>query len=126
METQTILFDRTWFTPASARRWAREHGFRDVVNLTGPKLRARQANPNDFRPGSFRTKAIRPGVKLVVAEPQESSSRRTRRAKSGAGQDGVWRRVYRVGRATFYVEQRAEERSRATGARVRPGWKRVR
>lgn len=125
MKAQTILFDRTMFTPATARRWARDHGFRGDLDASGPKIRARQADPDDFRPGSFRTKTIRPGVKLVVAEQRGSRPRRPRRAGSGAGQDGKWRRVYRVGRAEFYVEERAEARSRATGARVRPGWKRI-
>lgn len=126
MKAQTILFDRALFTPEEARRWAREHGLRSSdVDADKPKIRVRQADPKTFRKGSFRTKTVRPGVKFVFGEPVDAPRRRAKKGAPGAGQDGKWRRVFRVGKATFYLEERAEARSRETGARVRPGWKRV-
>jgi hypothetical protein len=62
---QSLVFDRNVFTPATARAWAKRHGFRaPKVDQTKNVLRIRQAEPSRFR--TFRTIKIRAGVNAVL------------------------------------------------------------
>jgi hypothetical protein len=48
---QTILFDRSTWTPADARQWATQHGFAaDDVHVTTHYIRLRQFEPTRGKP----------------------------------------------------------------------------
>jgi len=72
-EAQTVLFDAEKWTVAKARKWLKEHNMKSPrVSREGNYLRFRQAPPNRFTVGSFRTKTIdrKMGVKLVIGCPK--------------------------------------------------------
>ena len=64
MEAQTILFDRSIYTPAQARKWLKDHGFKAGKIDKGEKfLRFRQKDPGAcrfFRFGKSFKKGVRP------------------------------------------------------------------
>lgn len=62
---QTLIFKRSSFTPASARSWARSHGFRATkVDLKPNTIRIRQKDPSHF--AILRTIHFGRGVEAVV------------------------------------------------------------
>lgn len=64
---QSLVFSRKKFTAASARAWAKRHGFRYGNIDPNPKTyRFRQVDPYVFREGSFRTITFAPGIKAVI------------------------------------------------------------
>lgn len=58
-EVETVLFDAAHWTPAAARAWLRDNGFRKTVpEPRGPRskeLRFRQRSLANFQPGTLRT-----------------------------------------------------------------------
>jgi len=70
-EVQTLVFDRAYFTPDTAKKWANKHGFKSKkVDQKPNALRIRQHDPANFMPELFRTIYFRPGVKAVVGCPR--------------------------------------------------------
>lgn len=67
---QSLIFDKGVFTKASARRWAKEHGFSSTgLDEKENTYRLRQHDPHDFSRGTFRTIEMTDGVMGVVAMP---------------------------------------------------------
>jgi hypothetical protein len=67
---QSLLFCPIFFTPAKAKTWAKQHGFRNTsVDAEGNYIRLRQDSPEMFQPGSFRTIELTKGVKAVIGRP---------------------------------------------------------
>ena len=70
-KVQTLLFSRRDFGKADARAWARDHGYTArKVHATAAYYRVRQAPPDQFRKGTFRTIELVAGVKAVVGVPK--------------------------------------------------------
>lgn len=69
MVVQSIVFP-TETARADAAAWLREHGYRATLDLYRGRLRARQADPECFRRGSFRTIVFRgsSGIEAVVGK----------------------------------------------------------
>jgi hypothetical protein len=74
-KVQSLQFDKDLFTAAEAKAWAKAHGFRyGKVDLgQGNWLRLRQADPENFRPSTFRVIPLREGVQAVIAVPKRSA-----------------------------------------------------
>jgi uncharacterized protein YjbI with pentapeptide repeats len=73
-KVQSLQFDKDLFTADEAKAWARQHGFRygNVDLGQGNWLRLRQADPEHFRPSTFRVISFRDGVQAVIAVPKRS------------------------------------------------------
>lgn len=71
-EVQTILFPRTTFTKARAKKWAKKHGFNfDYVDIKDEYYRIRQWSPSRYKKNSFRTIPFgHSGIKAVIACPK--------------------------------------------------------
>lgn len=65
-ETQSVLFDRAYYSVTSARRWLKRHGYdhQGKVHRTLKCLRFRQKPPGEFK--RFRTKRLTPSIELVI------------------------------------------------------------
>jgi hypothetical protein len=65
---QSLLFPRPEFDATSARRWARQHGYRfSKTHSTTDYVRLRQRPPGDFKRNSFRTISFGSGgIKAVI------------------------------------------------------------
>jgi hypothetical protein len=75
-EIQALLFPKDkWSTAASARRWAKQHGFKTPkTHITTNYIRIRQRDPSEFT--EFRTIELGDsGVKAVVGEPKIARKR---------------------------------------------------
>jgi len=73
-QIQTLLFPRPFWNRRDAAAWARKHRFRaTTADVTEEYIRLRQRDPEQFRPGSFRTIALgkhdKKPIKVVVARP---------------------------------------------------------
>ncbi len=65
---QTLIFPKGAFEPWDVFAWLDAEGFRrDLVDETRQSYRARQHDPNDFEPQSFRTISMGRGKSLVRA-----------------------------------------------------------
>ena len=71
-KVQSLQFSKDWFTADEAKDWASSHGFkRGRVEVGhGEWLRIRQADPEHFRPSTFRVIPFREGVQAVIAVPK--------------------------------------------------------
>jgi len=70
---QSLIFDKKNFTIEEARKWARDHDFRDdKVDETEDSIRLRQKDPADFIEGSFRTIELTDGVKAVIGRLKDN------------------------------------------------------
>lgn len=71
-KVQTLLFPAESWSASSARAWARSHGFKaPAVDRMGKHLRLRQADPDLFEKGTFRTISLgHSDIKAVVAVPK--------------------------------------------------------
>ncbi len=67
MVVQSITFDRS-FPRKLVVQWLRGHGFKARLEEVGNQFRARQHNPECFRPTTYRVKVIHEGVNLVLAK----------------------------------------------------------
>ena len=71
-QIQSLLFDKQW-TPAEAKRWAAEHGYRSgKVHVTDQYIRLRQFDPIEGT--EKRTIELGQGIKAIleqVTEPEE-------------------------------------------------------
>lgn len=67
---QTLIFPKSSFTKAQAKKWAKDHGHKVSLEETGSSYRARQFNPNTFQSGSLRTIDLGSGVKAVIGKPK--------------------------------------------------------
>lgn len=64
-KVQTLLFERSLYTPKGARAWARRHNFQaPKVDITAHYIRVRQEAPSKFR--RMRTVNFGHGIKAVV------------------------------------------------------------
>ena len=69
-ETQTLLFSRHKYDTASARAWARAHGYRSgKVDVTANYIRIRQKDPSRFR--RLRTVPFSRDIKAVIGPLKE-------------------------------------------------------
>jgi GNAT superfamily N-acetyltransferase len=72
-QVQTLLFDKTLFTPSQARRWAQKHNFAvpgiDQGSDASQYHRVRQHDPDLFRKATMRTIEFTDGVKAVIGVP---------------------------------------------------------
>jgi hypothetical protein len=86
-EVQTVLFDVSAFTPATAAAWARSHGFRAPAgDVTARYIRLRQREPAAYRAGTFRTITLTDGVLAVVGVPKTGGNLKPRKnAGRGTG-----------------------------------------
>ena len=67
MKVQTLIFSKEKFTKASAKAWAKSHGFKaGKVDEKTNTYRLRQRDPGQFE--TFRTIEFKPGLKAVVAK----------------------------------------------------------
>jgi hypothetical protein len=73
-KVQSLQFDKDLFTVDEAKAWARHHHFHygKVEVGQGNWLRLRQADPEHFRPSTFRVIPFREGVQAVIAVPKRS------------------------------------------------------
>jgi hypothetical protein len=73
-KVQSLQFDKDLFTADEAKAWAKTHDFKyGKVDLgQGNWLRLRQADPEHFRPSTFRVISFRDGVQAVIAVPKRS------------------------------------------------------
>ena len=79
-EVQTVLFDVSAFTPATAAAWARSHGFRAPAgDVTARYIRLRQREPAAYRAGTFRTITLTDGVLAVVGVPKTGGNLKPRK-----------------------------------------------
>ncbi len=70
-EVQTLIFDSELFTASTAKSWAKQHGFKyGKVDSKEETHRLRQAEPGEFRAGSFRTISFAEGVQAVIGCPR--------------------------------------------------------
>lgn len=67
---QTIMFDKTKFSKGKAKKWARQHEYKDRVDETDNYYRMRQIKPERFKGESFRTIEFTEGIKAVVGCPK--------------------------------------------------------
>lgn len=66
---QSLIFKKSKFTRASARTWAKNHGFKNSkVDITTNSIRLRQFDPGRCKSGNFKTKPVTPGVKVVLCK----------------------------------------------------------
>lgn len=66
LKAQSIVFDRTKFTAATARKWLADHGFKSgKIDTKENELRFRQRDPGRFT--IFRRKSLGQGVSAVLA-----------------------------------------------------------
>lgn len=66
---QSLVFDKKEFNRASARSWAKSHGFKSSkVDITKNSVRLRQISPGRCVTGSFRTKQLTKGVSAVMCK----------------------------------------------------------
>lgn len=73
-KVQTILFDRTMFTPAKAKAWLKAHDYKaSKVDETPNQLRFRQFEPSSFELKKFRTITLTNGIQAVVGVPRKTS-----------------------------------------------------
>jgi len=73
-EVQTLIFSKPKFTRKSAKKWAKDHEFKNnKVDETSTSFRLRQKAPGLFIEGSFRTIELTSGVKAVIGRPKKSS-----------------------------------------------------
>lgn len=54
-QVQTLIFDKKEFSKRAAAEWAKEHGFKNRVELTENSYRTRQINARSFRPTTLKT-----------------------------------------------------------------------
>lgn len=77
-EVQSLLFDKSKWTPAGARKWLADHGYKvPAVDTTADYHRFRQFPPFQYKKGTFRTiqfGAARNGIKAVIAVPRQNKS----------------------------------------------------
>jgi len=67
MKVQTLIFAKSHFDRASAKKWAKSHGFKSgKVDEKTNTYRLRQRDPGEFE--TFRTISFKPGLKAVVAK----------------------------------------------------------
>jgi hypothetical protein len=73
-KVQSLQFDKGVFTADEAKAWAKTHDFKygKVDVGKGNWLRLRQADPEHFRPSTFRVISFRDGVQAVIAVPKRS------------------------------------------------------
>lgn len=84
-EVQTVLFDVSAFTPATAKAWARSHGFRAPAgDVTDRYIRLRQRDPAAYRAGTFRTITLTDGVLAVVGVPKVGGNLKPRKNAGGS------------------------------------------
>lgn len=70
---QTLIFDRERFDRNSAKKWARDHDFRDdKVDVTNNSIRLRQFSPGQCRDRSFRTISLTTGVQAVICRKRSA------------------------------------------------------
>jgi hypothetical protein len=73
---QTLIFDAKKFSASKAKAWAKAHGFRfSSVDETTDSVRLRQHNPEDFKPGSFRTIELTNGVSAVIGKMKTGAAK---------------------------------------------------
>lgn len=78
-KVQTLIFDKTKFTPASAKAWAEKHGFKGTkTDITSGSIRIRQLDPSLFRKETFGTIPFREGVQAVIGVPKPKAKIKTR------------------------------------------------
>jgi hypothetical protein len=66
MRIQSLLFSRNKYTPSSAKRWARSHGYKTgKVDVTDRFIRLRQLAPGRFK--TLRTFTLGKGIRAVGA-----------------------------------------------------------
>lgn len=73
---QTLIFDKSKYTVVSAKKWAKDHNFRnDKVDETENSIRLRQIDPSGCESNSFRTISIPgvDGIKGVICQPKSQS-----------------------------------------------------
>lgn len=84
-EVQSLLFSRAQWTPASARAWAKEHGYRTPKpDITAGTIRLRQHSPDEYQKGRLRTITFGTGgagIKAIVGPPRGDTGRAKQRAK---------------------------------------------
>jgi hypothetical protein len=106
-EVQTVLFDVSAFTPATAKAWARSHGFRAPAgDVTARYIRLRQRDPAAYRAGTFRTITLTDGVLAVVGVPKTGGNLKPRKNTS------------RYEKVRALAERGGTEHERATAARI--------
>ena len=71
LKVQSVLVDRNVYNLKEAKSWIRKHDFKETfyskgVEKTENYYRFRQAAPRRFKEGSYVTKEISEGVKLVL------------------------------------------------------------
>jgi hypothetical protein len=71
LKVQSVLVDKDVYNLREAKSWIRKHDFRETfygkgVEKTENFYRFRQAAPRRFKEGSYVTKEISEGVKLVL------------------------------------------------------------
>jgi hypothetical protein len=68
---QTLIFEKAAFNKTSAKRWAKDQGFKSSkVDETKESYRLRQEDPRRFTKGGFRTIEMAGGVKAVIGCPK--------------------------------------------------------
>lgn len=71
MKVQSIIVSDSHFDRRDAVGWIERHGYvARKIDRSADSYRFRQVDPSRFAPGSFRTIAMRPGVKAVVGCPR--------------------------------------------------------
>lgn len=81
MGIQSVLFDRSTWTPSQAKKWLNRYKAKTTLDIpkTGGYIRARQSPPTKFKKGSFRTvpvtSAKESGIKFVYACPKHPLTR---------------------------------------------------
>jgi len=85
-EVQTLIFDKDKFSRSEAVKWAKDHDFKveknPGVDETETSFRIRQRDPDAFKPGSFRTISLAPGVKAVIGRPKKKVTKSDRVVKA--------------------------------------------
>jgi len=64
---QSLVFKKSMFNRASARKWAESHGFKNSkVDVTRSSIRLRQFSSGTCKVGSFKIKSLTTGVSAIL------------------------------------------------------------
>ncbi len=70
VDTQSLIFDKKYFTKAEAKQWAKENYYvSGDVDEKESTYHLRQEDPSKFKDDSFRTVTLKKGIKMVIACP---------------------------------------------------------
>ncbi len=75
MDTQSLIFDKKYFTESAAKKWAKENNYISPIDEKENTYHLRQEEPSEFVNTSFRTIPVKRGIKMVIACPKRKKNK---------------------------------------------------